>query len=468
MMNSPTSKKKYSKEELILRVKLEKEKRKRGYKRNKFTRLPLYPKQSAIVDDPARFTICEATTKAGKTMSHIEWLLDVAIKAGEGNWWWVATVSATAEMAFRRCIERLRGYIDTGGELKKVAEPIKFRKNETKKYIQVAGATIWFKSAHEPDTLYGEDVRGMVGDEITRWPKDSWTACYTTLTATKGRAKLIGNVKGRHNFAYELARLAEQGREDWGYHKLTALDAVDGGVVDQSIVDQAKRDLSEEDFNQLYLAEAEVDDTNPFDPECIIECLKPLSTKEVVCYGLDIARKRDWLVLIGLDEDANVALHKRWTKFDKWKEKEKEVIASVGYTPVKVDSTGVGDRVVQALRDGHDGEPGCANVYEFPFTEKSRQQILEGLEMAVEGLLIGYPDGIIRQQLDSFEKEHTRTGIKYIIPDKFVDDDVIALALAWDMYKELGFKPKVNLSTTNSFNGNYKRPTIPNFRRSSN
>src|SRR4051812_6779326 len=108
-----------------IRAKAELERRRRlAPERKLFETIPLYPKQQAIISDGRRFTICEATTKAGKTASHIEWLLSDAITAGAGNWWWVATTSDTADIAFRRTQDRLRGYLDSGGALSKVSEPI--------------------------------------------------------------------------------------------------------------------------------------------------------------------------------------------------------------------------------------------------------------------------------------------------------------------------------------------------------
>jgi hypothetical protein len=157
-----------------------------GDGRSGFSRLPLYPKQRAIIDDPARFTITEATTKAGKTMSHIEWLLEEALAAQSGNWWWVATTRDTTDIAYRRVQDRLRGYLDSGGSLRRVSGPIPFRKHDTRKIIRIGRATLWFKSAEKPDNLYGEDVYGAVGDEITRWRESAWIALYSTLTATRG------------------------------------------------------------------------------------------------------------------------------------------------------------------------------------------------------------------------------------------------------------------------------------------
>jgi hypothetical protein len=89
----------------------------------------------------------------------------------------------------------------------------------------------------------------------------------------------------------------------------------------------------------------------------------------------------------------------------------------VGNVPALVDSTGVGDPVLEEL------QVGFKNFEGFKFTSQSKQQIMEGLAVAIQQNAIGYPDGTIPNELESFEYEYTRTGVRY-------DDCVCALALA--------------------------------------
>ena len=56
---------------------------------------------------------------------------------------------------------------------------------------------------------------------------------------------------------------------------------------------------------------------------------------------------------------------------------------------------------------------------------------------------IWFPDGIIKQELDSFEFEYTRTGILYSAPTGEHDDTVTALALANRMRKQLNNIPEL-------------------------
>ena len=60
--------------------------------------------QKDILFSPARFTVTEASTKIGKTYSHILWLYGKAMEHedAEGkNYWWVAPVSQSRSIRAR-------------------------------------------------------------------------------------------------------------------------------------------------------------------------------------------------------------------------------------------------------------------------------------------------------------------------------------------------------------------------------
>jgi phage FluMu gp28-like protein len=68
-----------------------------------YTRPKLYSYQKQILNSQARFTVTEASTKTGKTASHIIWLFEQALQCKQGqNVWWIAPVYSQAEMAFTR------------------------------------------------------------------------------------------------------------------------------------------------------------------------------------------------------------------------------------------------------------------------------------------------------------------------------------------------------------------------------
>ena len=202
--------------------------------------------QKAILNSPSRFTITEASTKVGKTYSHIIWLFGKShesnVENGQ-NFWWVAPVYNQAKIAFNR----LRRYLSESGL---------YRFNESNLIIYCPnGAEIHFKSAEKPDNLYGEDVYAAVFDEAPRARPESWYALRSTLSSTKAPCKLIGNFGGISNWVHKLKEKAQTDSE-YQYFKITCWDAVAEGILSRDEVEQAKRDLPEKIFKELYEAEA--------------------------------------------------------------------------------------------------------------------------------------------------------------------------------------------------------------------
>lgn len=202
--------------------------------------------QKAILNSPSRFTITEASTKVGKTYSHIIWLFgkshESKVQNGH-NFWWVAPVYNQAKIAFNR----LRRYLSESGL---------YRFNESNLIIYCPnGAEIHFKSAEKPDNLYGEDVYAAVFDEAPRARPESWYALRSTLSSTQAPCKLIGNFGGISNWVHKLKEKAQTDSE-YQYFKITCWDAVAEGILSRDEVEQAKRDLPEKIFKELYEAEA--------------------------------------------------------------------------------------------------------------------------------------------------------------------------------------------------------------------
>lgn len=380
----------------------------------------LYPKQLEAIFDPRRYSIIEATTKAGKTVGCMVWLAEQAMMGKRGqNYWWVAPILPQAKIAFRRLKLGLPKHI--------------FTDNKTELTITLAnGAVIWFKGSDNPDSLYGEDVYAAVVDEASRCKEDAWYAIRSTLTATQGPIRIIGNVKGRRNWAYKLARKAESGAPNMGYHKITAKDAVAGGILDQREIDDAKEQLPEQVFKELYEAEPSDDEGNPFGYNAIQACIKPLSSKPAVCYGVDLAKSTDYTVIIGIDEDGNCCYFDRFQL--PWPLTIERIFAATKGIPTLVDSTGVGDPILEALQEK------IGNYEGFKFSSNSKQQIMEGLAVAIQQKKVGYPDGPIVNELNEFEYVYTRTGVQYSAPEGLHDDCVCALALAVSKFNNrIGF-----------------------------
>lgn len=219
----------------------------------------LYPLQERAFFHERRYGWIEASTKAGKTHACIVWLVEGAILEGREGWngWWVAPTKAQAKIAYTRICN---------------ATPKEFyRKNEVELYIEfINGARIWFKSAEKPDNLYGEDVHRAVLDEASRARYDSFKALRSTLTATGGPLRLIGNVKGKSNWFYMGCRGVERGRENNEYKRISCWDAVEAGLLTKEEIEDARTQLTPNDFMELYEAKA-ADDEQAFLPSAFVE-----------------------------------------------------------------------------------------------------------------------------------------------------------------------------------------------------
>lgn len=391
----------------------------------------LYPKQFAAIYDTHRFSIIEASSKAGKTSGCISWLVEMAIGGQSGqNYWWVAPVSDQARIAFLRMRRALPNDVYTVSRTLKTITLLN-------------GAVIWFKSGDKPNSLYGEDVYAAVIDEASRFKEEAYIAVRTTLTYTKGPIRIIGNVRGRKNFFFKMARRAERAQmlgipSEAGYHKIVAADAVAAGVLDQAEIDEAREQMPEQWFRELYLAEASDDGGNPFGMQHIEACIRPeigfktgvVSSKAPRAWGWDFAKKRDYFVGIGLDEDGAICRFVRHHHMP-WGEVKNTVVKEMGNCPGLGDSTGVGDPIVEDIQRMLGQQPGGEGSFQgYVFTSASKQRLMEGLAAAIQGRTVWFPDNVVRQEVEEYEFEISRTGVRYTAPPGYFDDCVCALALA--------------------------------------
>lgn len=192
-----------------------------------------------------RYGLVEGSTKCGKTAPCLVWLFEQAALGGahNRNYWWVAPVYSQAEIAYKRFCQGIPKTM--------------FKAHNTKLIVElVNGAMIWFKSGDNPDNLYGEDVYAAVCDEASRLGADSFYALRSTLTATRGKMRIIGNVKGRKNWFYKMCRTAERGHPEMSYARITCEDAVKAGILSQKEIDDARDTLPAHVFEELYMAVA--------------------------------------------------------------------------------------------------------------------------------------------------------------------------------------------------------------------
>lgn len=378
----------------------------------------LYPKQHDAIFTNKRIGAIEASTKSGKTLGCNVWILEQMYAGKPGDeFFWVAPYADQTRIAYNNIIKGLP------------TNTFRFLQTPVPRIELLNGTTLYFKSGDNPDSLFGYASKATVIDEASRCRPESWEAVLSTLTATHGPVRVIGNVQGKRNWFYALCRRIENGLEPSGhYARITYLDAIEAGVITAESVEEERRNMPAAAFQELFEAIARDDSGNPFGEDHIYACIGDLSNQPAVAYGIDLAKKKDYLVVIGLDVEGRTCHFSRWQGIP-WRASIRRIHEIVGEdTPALVDSTGIGDPVLEELQDGH------GNFRGYTFTSLSKQRLMEGLAVSIQGREITYPDGPIKGELLSFEYEIMPTGVRYSAHEGEFDDCVCALAMAREQW----------------------------------
>ena len=357
--------------------------------------------QEKILQADRRFIVVMCGRRFGKSELSQILIIKEALKGGS-----VAYVTPTYGLA-QVFFERL-------------AKVLPFKNNISKLKIYCPNeGSIEFFTGERLDNLRGRKFHLVIIDEAAFISdlEDGWNnSIRPTLTDYEGRAVFLSTPRGK-NFFYSL--FMKQGENDWQSFKFSTYD---NPHINPREIDEARIQLPEVVFNQEYLADPAENSANPFGNAFIKRCIKPISAQPIVCYGIDLAKSVDFTVVVGLDNNGNVAYFDRF-QLD-W-HNTKETIKRLPPAPIIVDSTGVGDPILEdLLREG-------VNIEGLKFTSQSKQQLMEGLASAIQQARIGFPEGVIVDELDVFEYQFTANGVRYSAPSGFHDDCVMALALAW-------------------------------------
>ncbi|MGJ0510204.1 MAG: hypothetical protein ACR652_24420 [Methylocystis sp.] len=218
------------------------------------------------------------------------------------------------------------------------------------------------------------------------------------------------------------------------------------GAVSRKSIASKREDYGSDDhpmFKSRVRGLCPEEGTVPFPRAMVERCDTPLSDDTAVVWGWDLARAQDETVGVPLDKAGVVTkAWQRWALID-WPEQVKRIQAMMQQTPATVDSTGVGDPIVQFLQERSRFATGYA------FTDRSRQELLERLQGALQNQEVRGPfkEGgklaWVTQQLESFEFIYTASGVRFRAPDDQLDDGVMALALAVYTFDQYGYLAKL-------------------------
>ena len=364
--------------------------------------------QELVLNSDARFIVMMAGRRWGKSLISQTISINYALQGKL-----VAYVTPTYQLAkvfFEDLLKRLP------------TEAINANKSDlTIEFI--TGGKIRFFTGERLDNFRGLKFHIAIIDEASYISnlEDGWlNSIRPTLTDYKGRAIFLSTPRGK-NYFYSLFMKNDSG---WKSFKFSTYD---NPYIDKAEIDEARTQLPEAVFEQEYMANPMENAANPFGAAFIRSCIAPISTKEIVSYGIDLAKSVDYTCIIGLDSDGAVAYFDRF-QMD-WNS-TKNAILQLARKPMLIDSTGVGDPIVEDLqREGR-------HIIGLKFTSQSKQNLMVGLQTAIQQRKISFPKGQIVDELEVFEYQYSATGVKYSAPSGFHDDAVCALALAWQNFTQ--------------------------------
>lgn len=368
--------------------------------------------QQKVLDEAKRFNVLSCGRRWGKSALSVNLLCETALDGYPAGYF--APTYKLLDGTFNECLAAL--------------EPVIKRKNDHQFIELITGGKIEFWSLENELAGRSRKYKRAIIDEAA-FAKQLWVRWTESIRATlsdfKGDAWFLSTPKGKNDFYKVFMR----GKDEELYWMSWQMSTYSNPYIDPAEVDDAKKDLPELAFSQEYMAEFNENVANPFGVEFINQCTYPMSTLPAVVFGIDLAKSFDYAVIIGLDKNGSVCYFDRWQS--DWRTTTNKILA-LPPAPIAIDATGSGDPI------GEDINRRRGDVEQFKFTSNSKQQLMEGLAVAIQSRKIVFPNGHITDELKNFEYEFTRTGVKYSAPVGLHDDCVCALALAWHKYTLVG------------------------------
>lgn len=367
----------------------------------------LHASQREVFRNLARFNVLQIGRRWGKSFFGMQLALEDAI-AGRPHGWFAPSYKYLA---------------DPMRELERMLKPIVTRIDRVEKRMELrTGGNIDFWTLEDSDSGRGRSYSRVTIDEAGFAPNllEAWRAAiYPTLTDRRGGAIFLGTPKGTGDFHKLFCQAQTDASGEWKAFRIASLE---NPFLAASEVEMARGMLPPQIFAQEFEGVPADDGGNPFGLDAISRCIGPMSSAEPEAWGIDLAKSQDWTVAVGIDRDGAVCRLERWQS--SWTVTREKLIRIVGQTVALADSTGVGDPIVEDLRKS------CHKLNGFKFTSQSKQQLMEGLQIAIQSAEVRFPDGWLRSELESFGFRYSARGSVAYEATVGHDDGVCALALA--------------------------------------
>ncbi len=395
------------------------------------------PYQSEIHSDPTRFKVVVRGRRGGKTEEEIQGAVMDAV-TNPGRHWLVGPsyrqIKSIVWTRLKAVLEVDRDWVFNEQEL--------FASNSNILDEKGVPTRIELKGADKEDSLVGVALKSLRMDEAALVKKNVWSQVLRPMLADyKAPAYFYSTPRGK-NWFYDLYMRGVSGDVNWkSWRQPTSINK----YISPEEIAEAKKDSTEMMFSQEWMAEFLSDETGVFKKirQCIVGSYKEAVLGRFYVMGVDLARTVDFTVLTVIDAVTREVV--AWERFQdlSWsiqKLKVQELASKYNNALCVIDSTGIGDPVIEDLQNSglslwyKDDKPG------FKFTNDTKNQLVRNLAIAIEQRRITFPrEQILIDELEAFEYQITDGGrITYGAPDGKHDDSVISLALAcWALKSQM-------------------------------
>lgn len=379
--------------------------------------IPFSPQgyQREILDSPIRFKVVRIGRRGGKTVLAINHLIRSAVRKPDLYWYVAPTYRQVKQIAWALLKKFLVNDRDW-----------KFNEVELRASHPI-GTAIELKGADNPDTLRGVGLGGAVLDEEAMMQDIFPEIIRPMLVDRKGGCLFISTPKGRNHF-FDYCQMEKKHPSEWkSWHYPTSVNS----YIPKEEIELARKGMPERVFQQEFDAEFVDDDTSVFKNwrKCVVGTQQPPVEGRFYVIGVDLARHEDYSVFTVLDSvTRHVVAWERYNNLSWTFQKERIQRLAKHYNNALciVDASGVGDPIVEDLQNYN------VSVEPFKFTNESKKELIERLQLALEQRVITFPslEDLIGE-LVAFEYKITDMGrVTYGAPAGKHDDCVISLALA--------------------------------------
>ncbi len=341
-----------------------------------------------------------------------------------------AVIAPTYDQS-RIIFEEMRQYIETNpilNDMKKKITESPYPKIQFKTM-----SSIVFKSADVPKNLRGRSYHLVILDEAAFIDDATVKNVIEPMLADyNGILIKISTPFGKNHFydTFLLGQQKIQGNISFQFPSWV------NPYISQEYLERKKAELGEDNpiWRQEYCAEFIEDSNNVFKWEHIskniderIELIDEAPRGRRYTIGVDLAKYQDYTVISVLDITEKPYKLVHFERFNQRPyayvvQKIRELYNNFGAPKILIDSTGVGDPILEQLEDIAEG---------YKFTNQSKINLINRLVVALENEEIKYPNiPHLINELKYFQYVKTKTTLKMEAPNGFHDDCVMGLALS--------------------------------------